>query len=274
MTAPRTPITAVEAAGLDPHNVAPPIIVTDGERTEIGAAHGRVLPLVGNKRPYIYDVSLPARRRIYADTPEDVIAEIIGGDYAALQAHLRGLEDVGGRDEVDEAWLALITLRHQHADSMRLSMQARINDEGHKDGRWDRLDEAEKDQLRKAADADGPFPTGILTETPIVDDDGEPKVAWVGHWYAAVPLVLNSGDYAPYSDTPIPQSTYIDDTTGPDDEHNHVVPGDPNLVVLDITDNVSYLSSLEEAGWLTVSVMPAEQPDKHFRDLSVDSDAL
>ena len=47
-----------------------------------------------------------------------------------------------------------------------------------------------------------------------------------------------------------------------------VVPGDPNLVVLDIGDSAAYLESLEKAGWLTMSVLPAEQPDPIFRGIN------
>ncbi|MGW4478036.1 hypothetical protein [Rhodococcus triatomae] len=37
-------------------------------------------------------MTLPDRRRIYADTPEDVIAVLIGGDYPDKLATLRYLE--------------------------------------------------------------------------------------------------------------------------------------------------------------------------------------
>ncbi|MDV6246971.1 hypothetical protein R1X32_04885 (plasmid) [Rhodococcus opacus] len=84
----RHPISIEDATRLDPAQIAPPIVVTDGEHTEIGAAHGRVLPLIGHRRPYVYDVSLPDKRRVYADTPEDAIAVIVGGDYADKLAAL------------------------------------------------------------------------------------------------------------------------------------------------------------------------------------------
>ncbi|WP_418345852.1 hypothetical protein [Rhodococcus pyridinivorans] len=64
----RHQISIKDATRLDPAQIAPPIVVTDGEHTEIGAAHGRVLPLIGHRRPYIYDVSLPDKRRVYAYT--------------------------------------------------------------------------------------------------------------------------------------------------------------------------------------------------------------
>lgn len=266
MTSPtaRLPITVEEAASLDPGQVAPPIVTVDGEHTTVGAAHGRVLPLIGNRRPYIYDVSLPNKRRIYADTPEDVVAAMIGGEYPQILAQLRALETSPDSDATDEVWLSLATLRHGHADQVRLMMQQQINDLAHANGQWDLLDEFERSELTKAADPDGPYPVGIATETPIVDTDGEMKVVTLGYWYAAVPLVLNTGDYAPYSDVERP----ISEMTREEDGYNVVIPGDPNLAVLDIADSVAYLGSLEKAGYLTVTVMPAEQPDPHFRGIT------
>ena len=35
-----------------------------------------------------------------------------------------------------------------------------------------------------------------------------------------------------------------------------------------IGDSVAYLESLEKAGWLTMSVLPAEQPDPIFRGIN------
>jgi hypothetical protein len=165
---------------------------------------------------------------------------------------------------VDDLWLSLATLRHKHADQVRLMMQQQINELAQLNGQWDRLDEAEREQLTKAADPEGPYPVGIPTEGPVLDDDGEMKVATLGYWFAPISLVLNSGDYAPYSGTERP----ISEMTREQDGYNVVIPGDPNLVVLDIADSVSYLGSLEKAGYLTVSVMPAEQPDPHFRGIS------
>ncbi len=81
-----------------------------------------------------------------------------------------------------------------------------------------------------------------------------------GVWSARVSLVLNTGDYDPYSNTPLPLSEMTRDGV--------VVPGDPNLVVLDIGDSAAYLESLEKAGWLTMSVLQAEQPDPIFRGIN------
>lgn len=256
----RRPISIEDATQLDPSEIAPPIVVTDGEHTEIGAAHGRVLPLIGNRRPYIYDVSLPDRRRIYADTPEDVIAVLLGGDYPEKLAELRALESSTDDKATDEVWLTLATLRHAHADRLRLNLQQQINDLAQRDGAWDRLDEAERDQLTKAADPDGPYPVGVLEETPFVDEDNNIGTRLQGFWSARVSLAMNTGDYEPYSNTPRPVSEMTRDGV--------VVPGDPNMVVLDITDSVAYLNSLEKASWLKVSVLPAEQPDPMFRNIA------
>ena len=37
----------------------------------------------------------------------------------------------------------------------------------------------------------------------------------------------------------------------------------------EIADNAAYLESLEKAGWLTMSVLPAEQPDPIFRGINL-----
>lgn len=71
--------------------------------------------MIGYRRPYIYDVSLPDKRRVYADTPEDAIAVIIGGDYAEKLAALRDLESSIDDTAIDEAWLALARLRHDRS---------------------------------------------------------------------------------------------------------------------------------------------------------------
>lgn len=257
----RHPISIEDATRLDPAQIAPPIVVTDGEHTEIGAAHGRVLPLIGHRRPYIYDVSLPDKRRVYADTPEDAIAVIIGGDYAEKLAALRDLESSIDDTAIDEAWLALASLRHAHADRLRLALQQQINDLAQRDGAWDHLDDEEQQQLTKAADSDGPYPVGVLEEIPFVDEEDNLCTRMAGVWSARVSLVLNTGDYDPYSNTPLPLSEMTRDGV--------VVPGDPNLVVLDIGDSAVYLESLEKAGWLTMSVLPAEQPDPIFRGINL-----
>lgn len=255
----RRPISIEEATLLDPAKIAPPIVVTDGEHTTIGAAHGRVLPLIGNRRPYVYDISLPDRRRIYADTPEDAIAVLIGGDYAEHLAALRALESSTDDAATDQVWLTLANLRYVHADRLRLGLQQQINELTQQSGEWDHLEEAERDQLVKAADPDGPCPIGVLEETPFVGENDELHTSLVGYWSARVSLVINTGDYDPYTDRPRPRSEMTRDGV--------VVPGDPNLVVLDIADSITYLNSLEKAGWLTVSVLPVEQPDPIFRGI-------
>jgi hypothetical protein len=141
-----------------------------------------------------------------------------------------------------------------------MSLQQQINDLAQRDGAWDRLDEAERDQLTKAADWDGPYPVGVLAETPFVDEDNNVGTRLQGFWSARVSLAVNTGDYEPYSNTPRPVSEMTRDGV--------VVPGDPNLVVLDIADSVAYLNSLEKASWLKVSVLPAEQPDPMFRNIA------
>jgi hypothetical protein len=266
LSSPRHPISVEEAAARDARQIAPPVVVLDGDRTEVGAAHGRVLPLIGNKRPFTYDISLPDRSRVYADTPEDAIAVIIGGDYAELLAQLRDLEDSGDKDASEQVWVELVRRRHKHADDLRLSLQQQINDLARRDRRWDALDDSERAQLESAADPEGPYPVGIETEAPFLDEDGQTSVGWQGMWFAEVPLVVNSGDYAPFSDATEPVSCLTKPGT---DGVPVVVPGDPNLIRLDIADSITYLESLERCGHAVLTIRPSEQPDPIFRGISV-----
>lgn len=265
MTSPRTPISAEEASALDARNIAPPVVVVDGAHTEVGAAHGRVLPLIGNKRPYTYDVSLSDHRRVYADTPEDAVAVIIGGDYADLLAQARELEDSGDAGATDRVWIELVRRRHKHADELRLALQQQTNELARRDGRWAALDDSERGQLESAADPDGPYPVGIETETPFLDEDGNTGTTWQGLWFADVPLVLNTGDYAPFSDAVEPESCLTE--AGPDGTPV-VVAGDPNLIRLDISDSVTYLESLERCGVIVLTIRAPEQPDPIFRNIA------
>ena len=82
----------------------------------------------------------------------------------------------------------------------------------------------------------------------------------------ALPLVLNTGDYAPFSDAVEPESCLTSPGT---DGAAVVVAGEPNLIRLDISDSVTYLESLERCGIVVLTIRPPEQPDPIFRNIAV-----
>lgn len=89
-----------ELPQLDPTHIAPPLLTTDADQHDVGAAHGRVLPLIGQWRPYILDINASALTglgvRVYADTAEDAVAAMLGGKVAAAIAELQAsLADLG-----------------------------------------------------------------------------------------------------------------------------------------------------------------------------------
>lgn len=117
MTAPThdsdvTPITATtmdNLASLDPNLLAPPLVTSDGDHDEVGAAHGRVLPMVGRWRPYVVDVNATHLTgdgtRVYADAADDAVAVLVGGDAPAAIAELHAARDGLGPDPAPEPTL-------------------------------------------------------------------------------------------------------------------------------------------------------------------------
>lgn len=115
MTAPAhdrdvTPITATtleQLPLLDPNQIAPPLVTRDSHHSEIGAAHGRILPMIGQWRPYVVDVNADTlaghNTRIYADTADDAVAMLVGGQAPAAIAELRAALDGLGPDPAPEA---------------------------------------------------------------------------------------------------------------------------------------------------------------------------
>lgn len=114
MTAPAhgsdvTPITATtldQLYLLDPDKITPPLVTNDGHHDEIGAAHGRILPMIGKWRPYVLDVNVTQLAgkgtRIYADTTDDAVAMLVGGDAPAAIAEMRAALDNLGQDPAPE----------------------------------------------------------------------------------------------------------------------------------------------------------------------------
>lgn len=273
-------ITVAEAQQRRADAWAPPVVVAnDPSADDVGAEHGRVLPLVGAVRPYVYDVSFAGgRRRVYADDPLDVIAVMLGEPYQNAAQQYRTavaglveqeLELTPERSASDpqrtEALSEMLLLRHVHADGLRVQLQQQINERARRDGLWAQLDEEERGELERAADPDGGgYPVGVLYDTNVVDDEGQDGMAQRGYWSSTVRLVINTGDYVPYTDVVEPESDQVQDVDG----YTIVVPGDPNFVRLDVTDDDSYLQSLENAGVVTVTTRQVDQPDPIFQALA------
>lgn len=300
-------ITVDDARNHDPRRNAPPVITSDGHVQAVGEAHGRIAPLVGNYRPYIYDVALDDGRRIYADTVDDVLAVMLGAHYGAVTqalwqadadapaapeestSHVASdldwetpidTEETAGSDDLAafEAHMAatqkitryhveLAGIRYQHADRARVSLQQKVNAEARASGAWDQLTAEQRTQLATAADTEGKAPAGVLTERPTMteDDDGFPHADTItrGVWFADVPLVVNTGDYAPWTDLPFPESALI--RTDPSGEQIEMGTHQ-NLVILRVDTPDDYLSSLADAGVITLAVSPPQQPDDVFQD--------
>ncbi|MFL0579480.1 hypothetical protein [Dietzia sp. 179-F 9C3 NHS] len=108
-----TPISATTMAELpflDPDQAAPPLVTQDAHESDIGAAHGRVLPMIGQWRPYLVDVNAAAlsdnRTRIYADSADDAVAVLVGGEAPAAIAELHAAIDGLGLDPAPEGSLS------------------------------------------------------------------------------------------------------------------------------------------------------------------------
>ena len=317
MTAPEhnsdvTPITAITADQLDtldPNLLTPPLVTSDGHHDEIGAAHGRVLPMIGRWRPYVVDVNATKLAgkgtRIYADTADDAVAMLVGGDAPAAIAELRAArDDLGvdpapeppptrdellliGADDADDEALAFVeeldpqtqqaydeyrarrdrleaaqmrvaALLTDHATGVRIRLQQQLNAAAVDDGRWERLDEDERDELTACAATgeQGRRPFGIPEMVPFFDEDGEEagEVAR-GEWRADVPLVCLRTDYLPFTGTASPLSVVTG--TAPTGAE-FWVPGDPNLVWLNPADPADYLQSLADAGLVELTERPVD----------------
>lgn len=305
------PIAADEVVLLDPELTAPPTITHDASHGHVGAAHGRVIPLVGLYRPYIYDLAANKITdndlRIYADTAEDAIGVLVGAQLPQVLAELASVEaslpaNPAEVDILDQASLLLLgdeaaadappmtdeqneahgqylealdrhdDLRVQaagliggHADSVRCKAQAEINAAARQDGRWDKLTEEERQHLEWAADIgpDGRFPTGLPQMVPFFNDDGEESgTVMRGVWEADVPLVCNRGNYFPWNEALPPESMAEAED---EDGDAYLVPGEPNLVWLNIDSPQDYLDSLVAAGLVDLETRPVDHPLEFMR---------
>jgi hypothetical protein len=302
------PITRDEAAAWNPSQPAPPLLTDDGHTQAVGEAHGRILPLIGGVRPYLYDVAFDGTRRVYADTINEAMALVLGGRYRDLAAQLIELDATlppappapyeGAVDEIDALLMGdgptasppataddlaafdtyrsavearnrvlyeMALIRRQHADLTRVTLQAKINADARASGGWDQLSEKETAELTAAADPAGTSPAGIIEEVPIVTNGGGSNIER-GVWMADTRLVVNTGDYTPWTSIPFPHSGLI----RPDDDGQECeVPTRSNLVILDIDTDEDYLQSLADTGVVKLRVWPDEQPDEVFRGLTI-----
>jgi hypothetical protein len=298
-------ISVEEAALADPRRCAPPLRADDAHDGGVGAAHGRVIPLVGNTRPYLLDVTVVGTPdRIYADRLTDVLCAVIGDEYTALVDQIDATDiterilppprpalgdllptaialeatppvvadpatpDPAERHRVMNLLYDLARLRCAHARNIRIELQRTINEAAIADGSWDELTAAEQEELSVSATVEGVFPIGIPTTVPYTttDDSGNLITGAViqPEWRAATRLVLNTGDYAPW--TRAPWIRAVREVTEPD---GRVIEYDTleNTVELVIDTEEEYVQSLVAAGVLTLRERPAHQVDPMFADM-------
>lgn len=309
---PVAPITPDEAPFFDSTKLAPPAVSYDGHKKHIGAAHGRVAPLIGLYRPYLLDVGADKitdnHLRVYADSADDAIGVLVGDPLPQVIAELAAAEEslpesplseevidddlygafgdelvvstplseeeqatyaayLAGVDAIKDLRVQMAGLIAGHADGVRCVAQQEINAAAKKDGRWDALTDEERSELESAADAgpDGTFPVGVLEEVPFVHlerDESEPQLVERGVWSAQVPIVCNRGNYFPWGETLAPESMVTGES---ESGEQFLVPGDPNIVWLEIDSPSEYLDSLEAAGLVDVATFPVLRPNDFMR---------
>lgn len=261
----------------DPHDEAPPLVESrDQGADQVG--HGRILPLVGGVRPYVYDVVFRhGSQRVYADSPDGALCALIEGyepfweDWKAASSVIEDLELRGesGTPEqqaaAEDAYYALCIARMNYADDVRRQLQQRENENAQAQGGWDNLTDEERTQCTAGAATTGPPPIGVLVEMPWDDN----VTIEAGVWETtACKLVINRGDYGIWDPdgTPEPEATHseVDPETG---EEIVVVTEWPiNMVILDPTTAWTLLDSLERADRITIDVRPADLPDEFYTD--------
>lgn len=300
-------ITAADANDVPPTHCSPPVCTTDADDAGVGANHGRVLPLVGNTRPFIYDVTIAGSdTRIYADRLTDVLCVLIGDEYSALVDQIDALTiterllpppgpslgdvlptevaesavyedtddsdttaDPAQRQQLMMLLYDLARLRAEHADAVRIDLQTSINAAARADGTWELLTANEKEELEQSSQPAAGPPLGIPTEIPYtaVDETGVLRAGTYQRpeWRAETRLVINTGDYAPW--TFAPHITAIRTATGPEGFEVDYLTGE-NTVELIIDSEEEYVSSLVDAGVLTLTERSPYQPDEMFADMT------
>lgn len=267
---------------LDPAQPAPPVVVDrEPERDHVG--HGRTLPLIGGVRPHVYDVVFDdGRRRVYADTPGDVLSAVIPGYEKHARAlsqaesevesllwdedgQRRGTIDQAAfntaRDRVQAAFVDAFVARADHATALRARLQQTEIDRARTGGAWDDLDDEGRAQCE--ASARGEVPVGVIYVVP--EDTGSVER---GFWpYEAPRLVISRGDYGLFdpagTEEPESLASVVDDEGR---EYVPVVRFPRNMVILDPTEENLYVESLEVAGVIESTVRPVDLPDSLYTD--------
>ena len=274
----------VDVTGLDPSLTAPTIVVDRDPRSD-QVGHGRTLPLIGNARPHVYDVMFDdGRKRVYADTAAHALTAIIldyeDAGLASWQEQIdaeamldRGEEPTdeqtqAAADKYADAW----ALRYAHAHEQRIRLQQAENARAQACADWQNLSTAEREHLEDCANGMLPFGLSTMQRVPTGDIFGGPEFALVeqGVWETPyVKLVINRGDYDLFSQEgdPEPESTLGYMVTDEDGTEREVIMADLpplNMTILDPSDDLSYLSSLAEAGVVEVTVRPVDLPDNIY----------
>ncbi|WP_347956202.1 hypothetical protein [Gordonia aichiensis] len=305
-----TVIDSEQARQIPPHLCAPPMCTTDAKKTGVGAAHGRVLPLVGNTRPYLYDVTIVGTDdRIYADRLTDVLGVLIGEQYFALAEQIDALgvrdttddgasasvgdlfppeiaaaaepdedeptpfdspERIRAHQELQNLLYEMALLRTAFAARIRITLQQAINADAVASGLWDQLTDFEKEELTVSATEGGGFPIGIPAEVPVViNAETAPQTVLMvrPEWRAETRLVINTGDYNPWTDAPTIET--IRQATDADGEVFDY-PTDENVVSLTIDTEEELIDSLVQAGFLTCETRPAYQLSDLYTEFTDD----
>lgn len=302
---PFRPITPEQAMCADPARCAPPIQTDDARDVGVGAAHGRVLPLVGNTRPYMLDVTVVGTdTRIYADRATDVLSLLIGAEYADLADKIESAQIVDrvlpapprplgdylptelaamavpeivadpttaepqARQQVIEWLYDMARLRWAHASEIRAELQQAVNAAIDTET-WQALSDAEREELTASADPTRGHPVGIPRQAPHAVPTGDGSAEFGVHveavWSASARLVLNTGDYAPWSEAPwvIAIREHLD-SEGRTVEY----PTRENTIELVVDTEEEYLQSLVDAGVLTLEERLPTQVDPMFAGMT------
>lgn len=254
-----------QVEGWDPSMPAPPLLVdVRPEADQVG--HGRILPMVGGRRNYIYDVLInDGQQRVYADDVAGVLSKIIPG-YESAAAGLEAAVEAQDRISIQRSVNQMFLLRAAHARAVRQELQGQINDLARRHGTWESLSEEEREQCEGGAA--GLIPVGVIVEEPFVDPDGTPITVERGVWeHAEVKLVIDRGDYGLFDPDGTPEPT-SELAVEEDDGRLYVYAAKQpdNMIVLDSTDDEEYLGSLEQAGVVSITIYSPDVEDATYLD--------
>lgn len=256
-----TTITPDQVEHLNPHHPAPPCRATRDPNND-GIGHdGRTLPLIGGMRPYAFDVILAEDDRLYADTYADVFELFAPGYKAASDELTRLISGGADDDEIGRGQEALFEMRCAIATQARVALQKQHNAESRANGNWEKLTEAEREQLELAEN--GGIPVG--TEDPILGDASE-----YGVWEPAAPMVISTGDYLPYDPEgkEAPEPRYVYERTIENGEEVewvwHFRQPPPNFIRIEPEREHELYNQLVDLKWLRATYRPIDLPDERF----------